>query len=195
MSTKRAILPALVAALALIGAAAVSIGVAGTPDNSPKSTFSLEQARQFDQFPVYYAGTEVAEIPLVAVLRRNESANYVSFIYGRCHATSDMGCAPPAEVQVWPACVRNLSRYKALTPLSPRYEPQTVRGATTGVFDDGTRLEIQTGTSTVVVFAKTAELADQVAAALRGVNVDTRAGEKLPPPAPGAVNGTLSCRT
>jgi hypothetical protein len=43
-------------------------------------------------------------------------ANYVGYIYGDCSiASGDEACAPPLEVQVWPACIRNHSTYQ-LTP-------------------------------------------------------------------------------
>lgn len=190
-------------ALALLAAAAVGLFVLATTlavarpgsNGDPKSTFSLEGARSFAEFPVYYAGDSVAGIPLVAVLRRDDTADYVSFIYGECDAVSETGCAPPAEVQVWPACKRNPSLYTGpRSPISPSPSPTTVRGVPAAFFDNGTRLEIQTGASTVVVFGEGADRVLEVANALRGVNVDVAAAGALPAPAIGAIEGTLACR-
>lgn len=182
-----------------IGAATLATGFAvahrgeagGPPSVTPHSTFSVEAARAFKGFPIYNAGDSFDGSPLVAVLRRDDSANYVSFIYGECKATDDVGCAPPAEVQVWPACKRNLSLYTP--PGSPAPQTAVVRGVRAAFFDDGQRLEIQTGISTVVIFAVGQEQALQAADALRGVNVPVAIGVPLPPPAAGAIAGTLSC--
>ncbi|MEO6487979.1 MAG: hypothetical protein ABIO78_08585 [Thermoanaerobaculia bacterium] len=161
---------------------------------SPKSTFSLEKAQTFANFPVYYAGDSVRDIPLVAVLRRNDSATYVSFIYGECDARGDAGCAPPGEVQVWPACRRNPSLYAGLrSSISPVPEQTTVRGVPAASFEDGHRLEIQTGVSTVVIFGDSPQFVLELANALRGTNNDVHPGAALPPPHPGAVDGSLPC--
>jgi hypothetical protein len=182
--------------LSLVGVAAV-IGVAratgdGKP-NPPRSTFSVAQARALREFPVYSAGDSVDGYPLVAVLRNvGGGSNFVSFIYGDCVASGERGCAPPAEVQVWPACVRNISLYDP--ELSPAFERSEVRGAPAFVFEEGHRLEIQTGESTVVVFGKSPELVDHVATRLRGVNLPVQAAERLPAAAQGALEGKLACR-
>lgn len=186
-----------VAALAVASLAATAtvlgMGPAGS-DGSPKSTFSLEKARTFANFPVFYAGDSVADVPLVAVLRRNDSATYVSFIYGQCDAFSETGCAPPGEVQVWPACRRNPSLYKGpRSPISPVPDPTTVRGVPAASFEDGHRLEIQTGVSTVVIFGHSPEFVLELANALRGTNNDVQPGAALPPPHPGALDGSLPC--
>ena len=185
----------LLLALVLLAPLALLLGVSGPGgDGKPKSTFSLDEARSFTDFPVYYAGDAAAGAPLVAVLRRNDTADYVSFVYGECDATDETGCAPAAEVQVWPACRRNPSMYaRGRSAIAPRPDPTTVRGAPAAFFDDGARLEIQTATSTVVVFGADREAVSSIAGALRGVNADVRPGQPFPRPAPGALDGTLSC--
>lgn len=70
-----------------------------------------------------------------------------------------------------------------------------VRGTTAAFFEGGSRLEIQTGTTTVVIFAFSKRKALAVAENLRGLNVPVSVGDRLPPPAPGAVEGTLPCGT
>jgi hypothetical protein len=158
----------------------------------PRSTFTLTQARSFAAYPLYDAGPTAAALPLVAVLRRNDGpTDYVSFVYGDCRPAGGAGCAPPVEVQVWAACKRNLSLYGG--PGTPTPERVVVRGAPAAFFEDGRRLEIQTGRSTVVVFARSRDEALAVAGSLRAVNGDVRAGERFPGPAPGAVSGALVC--
>jgi hypothetical protein len=185
----------LLLALVLLAPLVLLLGVSGPGgDGKPTSTFSLDEARSFTDFPVYYAGDTAAGAPLVAVLRRNDTANYVSFVYGECDATDETGCAPVAEVQVWPACRRNPSLYaRGRSAIAPRPDPTSVRGAPAAFFDDGARLEIQTATSTVVVFGADRGAVSSIASALRGVNTGVRAGQPFPRPAPGALDGTLSC--
>jgi hypothetical protein len=171
--------------------AGTSSKAAPTKVAAPKSTFSLAAARAFDDFPVYNAGASIDGFPLVAVLRRNDGrTNYVSFIYGDCQPTGDSGCSPPAEVQVWPACLRNPSLYNS--PYAPASTGTMVRGVPAALFG-GQRLEIQTGASTVVIFGPTADEISLIARSLRGVNVPVRAQDRLPAPAPGALTGNLSC--
>lgn len=157
----------------------------------PKSTFSLEQARVFDKYAVYFAGDEVVGLPLVATLRRTDSAEHVSFIYGDCYNPTGDACAPPAEVQSWPACRRHVGLYQG--PYSPVPEETTVRGAPAAFFEGGRRLEIQTGKATIVVFGRSRRDVLEIAAALRGVNVATETGVPLEPPAAGALVGAVEC--
>jgi hypothetical protein len=160
--------------------------------DAPKSTFSVARAKAFAKFPLYNAGDAVNGLPLVAELRRvGGAANYVSFIYGDCIAVDDYGCAPPVEIQIWPACVRNPSLYAA--PGAPVGEKATVRGVPAALYEAGKRLEMQTGTSTVVIFARTRADVLTVADALRGVNVAVRRAADLPRPAAGALDGSLRC--
>ncbi|MDQ5821963.1 MAG: hypothetical protein M3540_11035 [Actinomycetota bacterium] len=138
------------------------------------------------------AGEKLDGIPLTAVTRRNDRAKYVSFIYGDCIPVADTGCAPPAEIQVWPACVRNLSLY-ARYRNAPVPDPVTIRGTTAAYFEDGRRLEVQTRDSTVVIFGASHEVVSAAASTLRGVNVADPATGALAPPVPGAVDGRIAC--
>jgi hypothetical protein len=180
-----------VGALALVFA---SLGGANPPKQSPpRSTFTLAEARAFQEHPVHFAGDSVEGYPLVAVLRRNDTAKYVSFVYGDCYASSDNGCAPPVEIQSWPACKRHLALYDTSVPGTPTPEMTSVRGVPGAFFDDGQRLEVHTGRSLVVIFADSRDRVLRVARALRGANVGTPPDVPLPAPAVGAVDGKLSC--
>jgi hypothetical protein len=149
----------------------------------PGGNFSLEEAKAFEEFPLYYAGSEVDGLPLTAVLRRDDTANYVSFVYGDCTPSSDGGCAPPAEVQVWPAGGRNVDSYDSPAPGTPVPERARIRDRPAAVLADGTQLEIYTEGSTIVVFSHTRERALEVAKALRCVR---RGGD-------GRAEGRLEC--
>ena len=172
---------------------AVSLAVAGSaPAPGGAAAFDLARARASAEFPLYDAGDQVDGFPLTAVLRRGGTADFVSFVYGDCVARDDESCTPPVEVQVWPACTRNLNLYATGRPGTPVLERTTARGVPAAFLDDGTRLELQTGRSTVVVFADSRVRVRRVAAALRPVGEHAPSGA-LPPPAPGAVQGTLAC--
>lgn len=197
----------IIAAAAGAGAVLATSGSATEPApptryGAPRSTFSLAAARAFPDFPVYNLGTEFRGLPLVAVLRRADTsseigepvrANYVSFVYGDC-APHAGGCAPPLEIQVWPACLRNPSvlSYEGLgTP-----EAVSVRGVPATFLDEGpgaARLEFTTGRATVVLFGSSPEQVTAAAQSLRGVNRDLASGRPLPSPAEGALEGRLAC--
>lgn len=172
---------ALVSA-AVVLAAAAPAGGSGAP------------GRLLDGLELYDAGGAVGGHPLSAVLRRDTPMPYVAFVYGDCSPSGDTGCAPPAEVQVWPACRRNLALYRASEHgVGPPLEQATVRGAPAAFLDAGTRLELQTGRVTVVVFARSRAEVERVAAALRAVDGSVAPGRPLPPPSPGALGGEAPC--
>jgi len=151
-------------------------------------------ARALDGGQLFDAGEQVDGLPLTAVLGRDGSARFVSFVYGDCRPADDVGCAPPVEVQVWPACTRHLGLYRG-AELGVAGEPEraVVRGAPAAFLDGGTRLELQTGRSTVVVFAGSRARVERVAAALRTVDGSIGPGGPFPPPVPGALEGQDTC--
>jgi len=146
----------------------------------------------FDDHPLYFAGDRVEGHQLVAVLRRSDTAEFVSFVYGDCAPADDMGCAPPIEIQIWPACRRYLALYGS-SPADQVMERSSVRGVPAAVFDDGTRLELQTGRSTIVVFADTRARLARIALSLRSLDARVARGDALPAPATGALEGGLGC--
>lgn len=163
------------AALAACGAAADEVASVG-------GDLTLEQARAFDEFQLVYAGERVDGLPLVAIVRRDDTANYVSFVYGDCRAPpAEGGCAPPAEIQVWPAGRRSLGSYEASRGGSSP-ELTRIRGSPAAFFDAGTRLEVYVAELTVVVFARSRERVGRIADALRCV-----AHDRVDDPADGLV--------
>jgi hypothetical protein len=169
-------------------------GSAGAGGALPRSIVSPRQALAFDGPRLFSVGRSVGGLPLTAVLQRDDTARYVSFVYGDCEATGDSGCAPPAEVQVWPVCRRSLALYDGEVGKSPVPEPVRVRGVPGAFFDRGTRLELETGRSLVVVFARTRAQALLIAAELEAVDGSVAAGSPLPPPvADGGTGGAMGC--
>jgi hypothetical protein len=178
-----------------LAAGVVAVTVVFTHEAVKSGNYSVPEASRFQDFPVFYSGREVAGDDLSAVFRneleyRSDQVS-VLFTYGKCEIEgSDEGCAPPIEIANEPACMRNFALYGD----SAVAAPTRIRGAPASFFEGGSRLEIQTGETTIVIFGYTKRDVLAVAKTLRGVNVDVATEEPLPPPAPGAVEGKLPCR-
>jgi hypothetical protein len=118
--------------------------------------------------------------------------NFVMVNYGDCDAERTGSCAPPLQVQTWPACERNLSSYAADPSGAPLpHRRLTVRGAPAALFDEGLRLEIYTGASTVVVFGERASLVRRAAKAVRPLTGGRLV--RLAPATAGALQGKVRC--
>jgi hypothetical protein len=174
-----------------------------------KGNSSLEEARAFRAFPVYYAGETVAGFPLTAVnrepvtappgtpvapkLRRAGDVSSFDFAYGSCSMPSaGKGCSLPLSIQVWPACARYPALYNSNGFGGPVPKKTRIRGVPAAYFEGGYRLEIQTGASTIVIFGARSRMRAAVAA-LEALNMNVGPGQRLPPPPPGALDGSLAC--
>jgi hypothetical protein len=117
----------------------------------------------------------------------------IDIVYGDCDA-SEGRCAPPLNIQIWPACERNLASYEFDGEPYPN-EPLTVRDTRAAFFgsDGDARVEVYTGDVTVVVFGDEKEQLLRAAGTLRQANGAVRSTDVLPPPIPGALQGNLSC--
>jgi hypothetical protein len=113
----------------------------------------------------------------------SEAIGYVSVTYGSCKPISDAGCFPPLNVQSWPECARNpntfleAGREVALNP-SDAVEFQSAPWIPARAFEEGIRLEIYSGDTTIVVFAGNRRLAHKAAMALASA-----AADRVPPDA------------
>jgi hypothetical protein len=202
---------------ALISATALTAILAGGCNEHPvkpksnelklKSNYSVEQARTFHGFALYYAGNEVAGLPLTAVsrepvtappgtavakkLRGTRHVSSFDFIYGSCVIPKEPEvCNLPLDIQLWPACARFPALYNG--SLSPVPKPTRIRGVPAAYFGGGNLIEIQTGDATIMIFGRR-RLTREAVNALEGLNVRVAAGDKLPPPVRGALDGTLAC--
>jgi hypothetical protein len=112
---------------------------------------------------------EVQSGPLVAW-------GYVSVVYGTCDA-SQGSCAPPLEIQDAPQCARNPNSYNHNPGFPPEpeaenvYPSQRVRLSPAPwipalALEQGQRIEVFAGRTTVVVFATDARLAKRAGDAL-----------------------------
>lgn len=163
---------------------------------------SLQATREFRAFPLYFLGTSFEGLTLTHVDRVSGASapqepirpNFVSFLYGDCEPTGEeRSCAPPLEVQVWPACLRNPSVYELYPGLPLPREELMIRGVPAAFYSPGgDRLELSIGNVTVVIYGSR-ERARRAADALRGINNSVRASASLPTPLPGATVGKLRC--
>jgi hypothetical protein len=167
------------------------------------SSFTPSSVKQFADFDLYSLGPEFEGLPLSAIDRREQGAaaaaarrsvNFVSFLYGSCAASDDQGCPYPLEVQIWPACVRSLADL-TLTPDGRPLPAESLRlrGVPAAFFEEGLRLELYTGTVTIVLFGLDRSQITRAAAALSGVNLASPRGSPLPEPRAGAMEGKLRC--
>ncbi len=175
----------------------------------------LADAAAFDEYALFAPGPGFDGTPLAAITRRRDKpdptlppdarpseANWVNFIYtdGCVPATFGLDCKSMAQVQVWPACERNLTVYgPALKAGNLHLELLEVRGVPAAMFDQGEMLEIYSGKSTIVLFAadrtRLLALADQLVSinsAAVGA-AQTRRADTLPAPVSGAMEGKLTC--
>lgn len=190
--------------------------VATSTDDPTRSLLACTGADEPANFEVFDLGAVFESLPTTIVFRRCDvpdpldegwRANFVSYIYGSCDPveTEQHGCSPPLEVQSWPACERALADY-TVGPDSARpvYQSLLVRGASAASFEDGHRLEVYTGGSTVVIFGEDAPQVQRAADALRRSSYGGALGGLVPEPlaaplaalgevADGALEGTMLC--
>jgi hypothetical protein len=131
----------------------------------------------------------------------------MNYLYGHCQIPEgSTGCAPPLQVQTWPACQRSLADYT----FEGEPEPSTKLPSRDGAdvyeiqFVSGPRIEVYTKSSTIVVFAADRSLALEAVDQLNLEEVDQppmtteeqmRSLQKQPlqVPVSGATEGKLPC--
>jgi hypothetical protein len=156
-------------------------------------TATVASLSSFTDYPLYAAGDEFEGRPLTEAARYHYDQGphpdeQTYFIYAPCDVErSGQGCSDRVQIQVFPACVRNLSLYSGRSKLTRR------RGVPINLGP----FEVYTGGVTIVIFANR-NTAYRVVDALKPVNqlaVDAGAGlgKNLPPPVPGALAGKLRC--
>jgi hypothetical protein len=185
-----------------------------TRDWTVQNRLPCTDANEPTNFPVYSLGESIAGHDVSSVIRRCDEpqpdspgrANFVSYTYGVCPELADgtvESCPAPLEIQSWPGCERTLSDYE-LKPGTPY--PHDNLGQLAGVpayaFDGGTRVELYTGTATIVIFSQDPNLIDQAVTAIEREPASTAPSTPaeattdavpLPDPVPGAMAGDLSC--
>jgi hypothetical protein len=147
---------------------------------------NLSEVRGFDNFPIYYAGASIGEIPLREVLGdpdQREETTWV-FLYGRCEdPPADAGCAPPLQIHSYSGCVWARLGQPEADELF-RFRGAKAKWAGADV------LEILTG-RTAVKISGHHDLVLKAGRLLR--NVHQTQPRRLPAPAPGILSGKQTC--
>ncbi len=181
--------------------ASASASTAAPLPSAEANAEALAAARAYHSYPVYWAGEEVAGLPLTGLEGNAGSikkSGWTSF-YGNCElsGTDHPSCAPPLQIQVTSICRRwasALDRNKKLFGFrgAKAYWFPGLPLEEGGVAEVGP-LEIFTGRVTAVIFAESKKLSFAAARALMTVRQATPA--PLPPPIPGSLTGKLPCQT
>ncbi len=105
------------------------------PASAGQIRWTIDDARQFTEFPLYWLGESYEGLPLTKIIRYRydpeppippiEAENSVTFIYGSCTPGPESGCAPPLSIRVEPYCMKPPER---IAP-AVRGTPFEVRGA------------------------------------------------------------------
>lgn len=176
--------------------------VAALQQSPPREGEIPRQSPARQSFRVYWVGRSFERLRHTDTVRRLDRpsriepfvAEYTSFFYGDCKPARADGCPLPLEIQNWPACRRNPSLYREWPggPPLPR-EQLSALGAPAAVYEDGGRVEVYTGNTTVVIFGTDAARLQRAARALRPAGSNNRI-TRLRPPVRGALEGRLRCR-
>jgi hypothetical protein len=153
---------------------------------------SLGEVKGFEEYRVYFAGSEVGGYPLESVdkseaRRKGHRSAIWNFGYGDCTPAPDSGCGLPVTVQNWSAC----QRWAGIYPGKPRLF--AFHGAKAAWVPTAGSLEIYSGRTTVVIFAHSRDLAKAAARKLREVH-QAEAPKRLRAPARGSLRGNLPCQ-
>ena len=139
---------------------------------------SVEEARAFSEFPLYWLGETYEGLELTTLLG---GKNNFTFLYGKCVTKGDGGCPAPFQVIVRPLC---LSRPGTKHPMVHAGELFSLRGALAQEYTDG-HLELGIGSASVTLFGPSRELMKAMAQDLRPVagpgEAPSEAGAPLSP--------------
>ena len=145
-----------------------------------KSNMSVEEARAFSEFPLYWLGETYEGLELTTLLVFKDS---VSFLYGKCvvRPAGEGGCPQPFQVYVQPLCD---SRPGTAHPSVHAGELFSLRGALAQEYTDG-HLQLGIGSVSVTLFGPDRELMKAMAQNLRPVagpgEAPSEAGAPLSP--------------
>lgn len=165
----------------------------------------LGRLQSYGRYTLYYPGRKVGRLPLTGVASRLQPPSHETtdrlfrppispafgFIYGSCEPPpgTDGGCGAPLSVQNFESCAVNPKTYG----LSPAALTERIRGVPVLRDERGRSLTLFTGETTITIYGDR-DLAARVAATLRSTDGTIGPRGKLPPPAPGALEGRLRCR-
>lgn len=149
----------------------------------PPPESNLAPAERFRPFALFHAGTRFDGLPMTSdgsrEVRRYWRGGYVPFAYGQCIPSGEHdNCNPPVDIVNYPIC------YFPGPKPAPR-RAYRIRGVRVTVhFDYGyfDAVEVRTGTTALVIHAKSVAQALRVVRRLRAANRDIAVSDPLPPP-------------
>jgi hypothetical protein len=172
-------------------------GGPAAPASAGQVTWTIEDAKAFTDFPVYWLGESYEGLPLTRIVRGKGELELhpqvagivgqdvlkedsLGFIYGSCDPGADGGCVPPLVVSIEPYCVNpSLDVKKAYTPGAP-FE---VRGA--WAREEAGHLVLRTNVIITIFTARDdLAVASQAAEMLRKVGDSGAESARALPPAP-----------
>jgi len=170
-------------------------------------------------FAVFSAGPAVGGVPMIAAVRRCDAgaladesrSNYLAYVYGRCQDEPHSGgsCVPPLQIRSYPACERTFVDYSFEGRPLHHKELPPIDGAMVYEIEFlvDHRIEVYTGTSTIVISAADWTLAEEALQLLRSQpggeppappatsasSLGYEPQGRLKPPAKAAIEGDLPC--
>ena len=167
---------------ALIAVIALAVGCSGSSQSTVDSNKALGKARNFTGFPLYWAGTNVGDLPFTGVSSFSEHLGEAyNFDYGTCEVSDGADtCADPLSIQVTALCNR-LPKDLGIGHLSNvRLRGARTSDAEAGA-DNGASISLYVKGATITIYGSHALVLAAVRA-LRGANhlADTPAGKPLP---------------
>ena len=174
--------------------AVVERGDGTTSVTADPLTWSLEDAREFEEFPVYWLGESFQGLPLVAVHRIDYPGRWpgeiynvpwheVRFIYGTCTAApGQSSCPVPLSIGIRPYCeVPPEAIPNAMRATAPEEE---IRGAVVQRMGRSSHMQVWTSNVSISINATDPAIADAAAQNLVRLNGDKPSSpeEALGPP-------------
>ena len=142
------------------------------------SNMSVEEAREFSEFPLYWLGETYEGLELTTLLGGKKN---FTFLYGKCVVRSEGGCPAPFSVIVRPLCN---SRPGTADPSVHAGELFSLRGALAQEYTDG-HLKLGIGSVSVTLYGPTRDMMKAMAENLRPVagpgQAPSEAGAPLSP--------------
>lgn len=134
-------------------------GGSAPPASAGQLDWTIQDARAFQEFPLYWLGESYEGLSLTAIIRYRydpeppipavTAEDSVAFIYGTCTPSPEAGCAPPVQIIVEPYCTRPP---EIIAPLAAVGSSFDMRGATAQWVTD--HLRIWTGDVSTTIFAE-----------------------------------------
>ena len=162
---------------------------------------ALAGLRRYRRYRLYYVGRGHAGLPLTSVSSACQPPAYerrvrrlppaispaITFSYGSCEQPpGEGGCPPPLSIRNFEICAINPHSHGVSAAGLSR-----VRGVP--VLQSPASVEVYTGSTTIIVFARSSRSAMRAVAHLRSVDGRIGPRDKLPPPVAGALKGRLRC--